>query len=112
MWVFVRVEWEAVKMGEIRRLGKEGGGGVVWEEPKEEEGDARHSCRQRSVNVGKSQPKISKARSIAKLQGDPSLMRGVFVKPSLIAVVSDEPIDVPQRAEVHKIRRHGWQART
>jgi hypothetical protein len=36
MWVFVRVEWEAVKMGEIRRLGRERGGGVVWEEPKEE----------------------------------------------------------------------------
>jgi hypothetical protein len=36
MWVFVRVEWEAVKMGEVRRLGRERGGGVVWEEPKEE----------------------------------------------------------------------------
>ncbi|WVQ83274.1 hypothetical protein IAT38_005413 [Cryptococcus sp. DSM 104549] len=37
MWVFVRVEWEAVKMGEVARFGRAGGGNVVWEEDKEDQ---------------------------------------------------------------------------
>ncbi|WVR04664.1 hypothetical protein IAU60_001675 [Kwoniella sp. DSM 27419] len=37
MWVFVRVEWEAVKMGEVARFGRAGGGAggggtTLWEE--------------------------------------------------------------------------------
>ncbi|KAK8847440.1 hypothetical protein IAR55_005298 [Kwoniella newhampshirensis] len=36
MWVFVRVEWEGVKMGEVARFGRSGGK-VVWEETKDDE---------------------------------------------------------------------------
>ncbi|WVF69765.1 hypothetical protein IAT40_004544 [Kwoniella sp. CBS 6097] len=46
MWVFIRVEWEAVKMGEIARFGGTGGGGgggaggtsstTLWEEKPED----------------------------------------------------------------------------
>jgi hypothetical protein len=37
MWVFVRMEWEAVKMGEAARLGR-ARGQVVWDEGDKEEG--------------------------------------------------------------------------
>lgn len=36
MWVFVRVEWEAVKMGEAARLGR-ARGAVVWDEGEKDE---------------------------------------------------------------------------
>ncbi|WRT64733.1 uncharacterized protein IL334_001667 [Kwoniella shivajii] len=39
MWVFVRVEWEGVKMGEVARFSRSGnnGGNTLWEEKPEDE---------------------------------------------------------------------------